>query len=267
MAKPAGARNFGPYRYARNGGAAEPNSDPAAYNGGGLTGYNTPFNPDGTGSCARNYLIFIGNGFPNQDSAATLLTGVNGNATQLKMPQFTTITNNVSTALGNDASCRTQAACATQPGLLPRLHTTLYGCVRRGPVLAGPVSKRHRLSRVATPSPATSYDCTGGSRRTATTVARLPPAGRLCRGRADPRPDTPRLGSGGTSTPAHNPRHDPITESVAPASRAAPCPRFGAQLHRGTLATPIVTTITSATASAGQLLRTRRRASPAMTRT
>ena len=108
---PRDASHFGPFRYARIGGAPEPNSDPAAYNGVNMTGYNPPLNADGSNSCARNYLVFIGNGFPNQDSPATLLSGVNGSTTQLKMPTFTTVTNLVSTTLGTQASCMTQAQC------------------------------------------------------------------------------------------------------------------------------------------------------------
>jgi Tfp pilus tip-associated adhesin PilY1 len=110
---PIDATHFGPLRYARNGAVLEPNSDPAAYTGSGGTGYNTPFNADGSNSCARNYLIFIGNGFPSQDTAVSLMNGVNANATQLKMPQFTTVTQPVTTTLGTDAVCRTKTQCQT----------------------------------------------------------------------------------------------------------------------------------------------------------
>ncbi|HUR33433.1 MAG TPA: PilC/PilY family type IV pilus protein [Vicinamibacterales bacterium] len=115
-ATPIDASHFGALRYARNGGSPEPNSDPAAYNGANFTGYNPPFAANGSNSCARNYLIFIGNGFPNQDAPASLLTGVNGNATQLKMPGFATTPRLVTTTLGTDNTCRTQAACVTAAG-------------------------------------------------------------------------------------------------------------------------------------------------------
>jgi len=119
---PANARNnvagspidqthFGALRYAGN---PETNSDPAAYTGGASkTGYNSPINADGSNACAKNFLVFIGNGFPVKDSGAALLTGVGGSATQLSMPQFNLVTNNITSTLGTYATCSTPAACAT----------------------------------------------------------------------------------------------------------------------------------------------------------
>jgi len=52
--------------------------------------YRSPI--DVTNGCTKNYIIFIGNGFPTQDSPGTLLSGVGGSTTQLPMPQFTTTT-------------------------------------------------------------------------------------------------------------------------------------------------------------------------------
>ncbi|HUP29611.1 MAG TPA: PilC/PilY family type IV pilus protein [Usitatibacter sp.] len=115
---PRDASHFGPFRYARNGGAAEPYSDPRAYNGASKTGYNPPYNPDGTGSCARNYLVFIGNGFPNSDAPSTLLSGVRGNTTQLKMPTFNVQVDPQRIQVGTQASCMSKAQCmaAAQAG-------------------------------------------------------------------------------------------------------------------------------------------------------
>jgi len=116
---PTDATHFGTVRYARNGDPGDPSSDAAAYYGGAArTGYNPPLNADGSNSCAKNYLVFIGNGFPSQDMPCSILQGVNGIANcspgpQLSMPQFTMVTNNITSTLGTDAVCRTAAACAT----------------------------------------------------------------------------------------------------------------------------------------------------------
>jgi Tfp pilus tip-associated adhesin PilY1 len=114
---PVDASHFGTLRYARNGNTPDPNSDPAAYTGGATKpSYVAAIDPAGT-SCGKNFLVFIGNGFPVQDSPCSLLQGVNGVAScpgaQLLVPQFTMVTNNVTSTLGTDAVCRTAAACAT----------------------------------------------------------------------------------------------------------------------------------------------------------
>lgn len=92
------ASHFGAYRYA---GDPEPRADYQAYEqtcGASdpescadsprtdLT-YHTPLS--GSQSCAKNFVIFIGNGYPSQDSDASLLTGVGGDASQLPLPNFT----------------------------------------------------------------------------------------------------------------------------------------------------------------------------------
>ncbi len=78
--------------------------DQAAYTDATRNSYNPPITAKT--NCAKNYIIFIGNGFPGQDSPGSLLTGVEGNATQQPMPQFTTTsattTTNIGFACGND---------------------------------------------------------------------------------------------------------------------------------------------------------------------
>src|SRR4030067_638193 len=60
---------FGATRYA---GDPDPKSDPAAYStDAGKISYVSPLTDDN--SCAKNYVIFIGNGFPSQDSPSTPL--------------------------------------------------------------------------------------------------------------------------------------------------------------------------------------------------
>ena len=97
---PISASQFGPLRYAGN---PDEKSDRNAFN---PTSQRTTYNPpiSAVNSCAKNYIIFIGNGFPNQDSPASLLTGVGGNATQLPIQQYsttsTTQTANIGSACG-----------------------------------------------------------------------------------------------------------------------------------------------------------------------
>jgi type IV pilus assembly protein PilY1 len=58
----------------------------------------------------KDYLIFIGNGFPNVDTPPTenmktFLEGVGGNSAQIDMPVLTTTTSTTNTSLGNSALC------------------------------------------------------------------------------------------------------------------------------------------------------------------
>jgi hypothetical protein len=67
--------------------------------------------------CAKNYIIFIGNGFPTTDDAGPLIANVNGGATPLLPAQqsvqnFTTTLSNVTENIGTHAACSTNAACA-----------------------------------------------------------------------------------------------------------------------------------------------------------
>lgn len=79
------------------------------------TYYNTPLGS--ANNCAKNYIIFIGNGFPAQDSPSTLLgppsllsaTGVGGDVTQLPLANLATSTTTQSLLLA-------QPSCGTFPG-------------------------------------------------------------------------------------------------------------------------------------------------------
>lgn len=98
---PVDQTHFGALRYS---GDPDAKSDPAAFN---PTSQRTTYSPpiDSTNSCAKNYIIFIGNGFPTVDSAESLLAGVGGATTQLSMPQFTTVTSTQTQVIGT--SCGT----------------------------------------------------------------------------------------------------------------------------------------------------------------
>ena len=78
---PLGTEHFGPSRYS---GGPHAYADPAAFTNIQKTVYSSPI--DTANSCARSYLVFIGNGFPPQDAPGTLLTNVRGSTTQLAMP-------------------------------------------------------------------------------------------------------------------------------------------------------------------------------------
>jgi type IV pilus assembly protein PilY1 len=101
---PLGANRFGTERYSGN---PDAKSDAAGYVNGALDPqkrfYSSPI--DATNGCARNYVIFIGNGFPTQDSPASLLTNVSGDTRQLPMPQFTTTSSVQTSNIG--AQCGT----------------------------------------------------------------------------------------------------------------------------------------------------------------
>jgi len=97
---PTDSSHFGADRYA---GDPDAKADPDAY----LLGIKDPLKRtyrspiDATNGCTKNYLIFIGNGFPTQDSPSTLLSGVQGSTAQLPMPQFTTTSSQQCTVLGS----------------------------------------------------------------------------------------------------------------------------------------------------------------------
>ncbi len=97
---PVDASHFGTDRYS---GDPDAKSDPAAYVNGATDPlkrvYRSPI--DVTNGCTKNYIIFIGNGFPTQDAPSTLLSGVAGDTTQLPMPRFTTTSAQQCTALAS----------------------------------------------------------------------------------------------------------------------------------------------------------------------
>ncbi len=108
---PVNATHFGPQRYA----GPNPYADLNAYTlvGGVLDTAQTTYIPPITseGSCAKNYIIFIGNGFPAQDAEATLLSGVGGDTAQLPLNNLA-VTTTTSTATTE----RGVTACGTYSG-------------------------------------------------------------------------------------------------------------------------------------------------------
>lgn len=119
--------HYGASRYA---GDPETRSDAAAYTGGATKpDYVSPLSS--ANSCAKNYVIFIGNGYPTQDSPSSLLTGVDGNATQLSVPDFTTITGVSPTLLGTGSYASEAACIAAAPGYSATTYDS-YSCTSTG---------------------------------------------------------------------------------------------------------------------------------------
>jgi len=107
------AGQFGTLRYAGN---PDPKMDAAAYStDANKTSYVSPLTT--ANSCAKNYIIFIGNGFPSQDSPSTMLgppsllptQGVGGDVSQLPLANLINATTTQTVLLANPA-------CGTYPG-------------------------------------------------------------------------------------------------------------------------------------------------------
>ena len=104
-----GRNKFGKQRYAGPTNITDTSRyDLAAYRDASRNEYTPPT----TTSCGRNYVIFIGNGFPNQDTPATVLSGVEGITSQLAMPNFTTTVATTNTIIGT--GCGTGGQTSTR---------------------------------------------------------------------------------------------------------------------------------------------------------
>ena len=129
-------------------------------------------------ACGKNYIIFIGNGFPNQDPAGPLIANVNGGSTpalpaQFAMQNFTVITSNETVNLGTEASCMSAAACATKAaGSFGTLFDS-YSCTGGANVPASTTNLGTDLfcetatacatrAQSGFPTPYNSWSCTGG---------------------------------------------------------------------------------------------------------
>lgn len=117
---PTDASHFGAFRYS---GAPDPKSDASAYDGGSTKPeYETPIDDDN--NCAKNYIIFIGNGFPSQDSPSSLLSGVDGDTSQIALANYTSTSSTTNTTLattgcgayGTAGACQSASWATTYPG-------------------------------------------------------------------------------------------------------------------------------------------------------
>ena len=112
---PADATHFGPDVFNQRTDATLANV--GGYTSAALTTYSGPISS--ANSCAKNFVIFIGNGFPDTDIGSpdfmdTYLSGIGGNTAQLAVPGFTTLNVTGTTDLGYTSGCyASQAACQT----------------------------------------------------------------------------------------------------------------------------------------------------------
>ncbi len=120
---PLGATAFGTAVYATQSNIPTWNVDLAGYTDASLITYSPPVNVTGDPCGGKNYIVFIGNGFPNTDTnpqadLSAFLAGVGGNTAQIPLNTFTTQTATATSALGSSASCYKnnssgQDACST----------------------------------------------------------------------------------------------------------------------------------------------------------
>jgi type IV pilus assembly protein PilY1 len=106
---PKNAAHFGPDVFATPASTFN-RPDPLGYANGTYTVYSPPAAAAADVCGGKNYIIFIGNGFPNSDTAPsadmkTILEDVGGNSTQIALPVLTTTTSTATTNLGNSAAC------------------------------------------------------------------------------------------------------------------------------------------------------------------
>ncbi|HEV2041933.1 MAG TPA: PilC/PilY family type IV pilus protein [Casimicrobiaceae bacterium] len=105
---PQNATQFGPAVFATPASTFN-RPDPLGYANGTYTVYRPP--AAAADVCGgKNYIIFIGNGFPNTDTPPsenmkTFLEGVGGNSTQIWMPVLTATTSTAFTNLGYSSAC------------------------------------------------------------------------------------------------------------------------------------------------------------------
>ncbi len=110
--------------------------DRAAYTNDTKSSYVSPITS--TNSCAKNYIIFIGNGLPSAEHSqwdTELLLNVNQSTAQLSMPQFSSVTNNVTSIIGtacgtgNNASARVADCLANSTALQAANPADSYTCI------------------------------------------------------------------------------------------------------------------------------------------
>src|SRR5688572_4507871 len=168
--------------------AAKTIFDQAAYTDSSMSTY---IPPAGTAnSCAKNYVVIIGNGFPKDDVAGSPLANVEGQTTQLAMPQFnttkvTTSFTNLGSACGTGTGSgatllKNQIADCTANGIPQSLRDAhpnkdTFFCV--GPVLSDPGNKlcagSSELFQVDATSTVFTVQATGQSAVPASNKARM----------------------------------------------------------------------------------------------
>ncbi len=122
---PTSASQYGPYRYARGTTGPDLYSDRFAFTdfatvtttSANRLQYDMSINNTGIGNrisnCAKNYIVFIGNGFPKTDSLPSVLSGVGGDTSQIALANYTTSTVTSRTTLGTTTQCYSNTTSCT----------------------------------------------------------------------------------------------------------------------------------------------------------
>lgn len=125
---PTDASHFGALRYS---GSPDAKSDASAYSGGASKpNYAPPISE--ASNCAKNYIIFIGNGYPSQDSPSSLLSGVSGDTSQIALPNYTSTSTTTNTTL-TTTTCGTytSATCGNAPWSTTYPGYDTYSCTNQ----------------------------------------------------------------------------------------------------------------------------------------
>ncbi|OGA13454.1 MAG: hypothetical protein A3H32_14985 [Betaproteobacteria bacterium RIFCSPLOWO2_02_FULL_63_19] len=138
-------------------------------------------------ACAKNFVIFIGNGFPNSDIGSpanmdTYLSGIGGDTAQIAVPGFNTTTAVVATPLGYTAACyASQAVCQTTGFALGTYEYLSCSGTSKTTLDACPAgqSRYNVLGNVVTESTATSTTTTTVNGETTACYASAPSAAGL----------------------------------------------------------------------------------------
>jgi type IV pilus assembly protein PilY1 len=109
---PTDSMHFGPLAYADTAKVPASLADTDGYSS-KYTEFKPPF---GEGdNCVKNYIIFIGNGFPNADNT-TLLSNVGGDISRIALEDYQeTVTPGTCTDRGYSDTCVNNNACSTSP--------------------------------------------------------------------------------------------------------------------------------------------------------
>lgn len=139
---PTDSTHFGTTAYAASGKVPSALADSSGYTS-TYTTFSSPISS--ANSCAKNYIIFIGNGFPNADNT-TLLSNVGGDTGKIAVPNFTTTSNTTYTDKGYMSSC--SSSCVTSD-YTATLGGTLECDTTRTTGSCSPASKKRYMVREA----------------------------------------------------------------------------------------------------------------------
>ncbi|MGA0023072.1 MAG: pilus assembly protein [Burkholderiales bacterium] len=154
---PISASQFGALRYSGN---PDNRTDRRAFVN-PFVDYAPPI--DSTNSCAKNYIIFIGNGFPTQDAPASLLSGVGGNTSQLPMQQWSS--SSTSTAVSAGFACGSASPNPAATVTARRAADCTANLNQASLLAANPTADENSFVCVAATETTDNALCSGGNNR------------------------------------------------------------------------------------------------------